>query len=264
MDTYIYYIAYGFYLISTAMYISYLFNGNKTVINGGEKVLTLAFLIHTISLLYRWILAARPPLTNQYEFASAFAWGIAVVFLYLAYKHRFNSFGVFVNPVILLIATYSLFLSKEIAPLMPTLQSNWLFFHVFSAVLAYGSFAVSFALGILSIVKHKMTSLLKNLPLEKLDDWIYKTISFGFLLLTLTIITGAIWAQKAWTRYWAWDPKETWSLITWIIYAVFLHLRLNKGVKGSTLAWFSIIGFASVLFTYIGVNYILPGLHSYL
>ncbi|MBA4393957.1 MAG: c-type cytochrome biogenesis protein CcsB, partial [Desulfobacca sp.] len=96
-----------------------------------------------------------------------------------------------------------------------------------------------------------------------LDDLIYQTIIIGFLLLTLGIVTGSIWAHSAWGTYWSWDPKETWSLITWLVYAALLHARMMKGWHGSRIAWLSIIGFACVLFTYFGVNFILSGLHSY-
>ena len=99
--------------------------------------------------------------------------------------------------------------------------------------------------------------------LDVLDDLSYKVIGFAFPLLTLCIITGAIWANYAWGTYWSWDPKETWSLITWIIYAAYLHARLMYGWKGKRAAWMAIFGFAAVLFTFFGVNYLLPGLHSY-
>ena len=98
---------------------------------------------------------------------------------------------------------------------------------------------------------------------EKLDMISYRSVSLGMLFLTLTILTGAIWAEQAWGSYWSWDPKETWSLVTWIIYAVYLHLRLRRGWKGKAAAWFAVIGFICVIFTYIGVNTFLPGIHSY-
>ncbi|CAD7777191.1 Cytochrome c biogenesis protein CcsA [Candidatus Methanoperedenaceae archaeon GB50] len=100
-------------------------------------------------------------------------------------------------------------------------------------------------------------------PKLQLDALIYQTITFGFTLLTVGIITGAVWADKAWGSYWSWDPKETWSLITWFIYATFIHCRLVKGWREKKMAVLSIIGFASVLFTYFGVNFLLSGLHSY-
>ena len=104
----------------------------------------------------------------------------------------------------------------------------------------------------------------QHIPAEnKLDLIAYRSVCLGLLFLTLTILTGALWAEKAWGSYWSWDPKETWSLVTWIIYAVYLHLRLRKGWKGKTAAIFAVVGFVCVIFTYIGVNTFLPGIHSY-
>ena len=98
---------------------------------------------------------------------------------------------------------------------------------------------------------------------EMLDIISYRSISLGLLFLTFTILTGAIWAERAWGSYWSWDPKETWSLITWIIYAIYLHLRIRRGYEGRAAAVFAAVGFVCVLFTYIGVNTFLPGVHSY-
>ena len=154
----------------------------------------------------------------------------------------------------------------------PALKSQWLTFHVITAMLAYGAFAVSFGLGIMYLLKAKKpedrstktSRQASRMPsLEVLDDLSYRIVGFAFPLLTLCIITGAIWANYAWGTYWSWDPKETWSLITWIIYAGYLHARLMYGWKGRRAAWLVVFGFLAVLFTFFGVNYFLPGLHSY-
>lgn len=261
-------LSYTLYGLSMALYIAFLIQKNLSVAKWAQKILAVGWIFHTISIGSRWALAGRPPLANQFEFASSFAWGIALCFLVFSYKYRYEGLGLFIAPVILLITTYGATLSRDVNPLMPALQSNWLFYHVFTAVFSYGAFGVAFGLGILylALTKMKDDSFIKrHLPqIQKIEPLIYKTVAFGFLFLTLVIISGAVWAQQAWTRYWAWDPKETWSLITWIIYAVFLHARINRKIKGSSLAWFSIIGFISVLFTYMGVNVLLPSLHSYL
>lgn len=267
MDVYIYYVSYFLYFLATGFYLSNILKENQKALKIGKIILSSGLVLHTVAILLRWVIASRPPFSNQYEFAFTFSWGIALVFIVMMYIYKINNLGIFITPVLLLVATYSLFLSKEIQPLMPALRSNWLFFHVFTAVLGYGAFAVAFGLGILFIMKNiieKRYTQIKKISREDLDYLIYRINSFGFLFLTITIITGAIWAQKAWTRYWAWDPKETWSLVTWIIYAVFLHIRISRGVRGNKLAWFSIIGFVSVMFTYVGVNYVLPSLHSYM
>ena len=150
----------------------------------------------------------------------------------------------------------------------PALKSYWLVFHVITAILAYGAFAVSFGLGLMYILKtyyeeNVLKVELRLPPAMVLDELSYKIIIFGFSFLTLVIITGAIWANYAWGTYWSWDPKETWSLITWIIYAGYLHARLMLEWRGKRAAWLAILGFVAILFTFFGVNYLLPGLHSY-
>jgi cytochrome c-type biogenesis protein CcsB len=130
------------------------------------------------------------------------------------------------------------------------------------AVAAYGAFTVSFGVALLYLLKEYFK--IKQLPeAEKLDDLTYKLIAFGFPFMTLVLITGAVWAEQAWGTYWSWDPKETWSLITLLIYAGYLHARLIWRWKGRTAAWLAVIGFAAVLFTYLGVSFLLSGLHSY-
>jgi len=213
----------------------------------------------------------RPPLTNGFEFILCFCWGIMVVFLYAEFRHKLKALGSFVMPIpVLLLAVAVLGLGPEdriASAIPPALKSQWLTVHVATAIFAYGAFAVAFGLGIMYLIKEKRpasTGWIRHLPEPSaLDELAYKAIGFGFPMLTLCIVTGAIWANYAWGTYWSWDPKETWSLITWIIYAGYLHARLMYGWKGKRAAWLAIIGFAAVLFTFFGVNYFLPGMHSY-
>lgn len=237
------------------------------------------FLIHTAAIMVRSIKAGRLPFSNQYEFAIMFAWGIVLCFLVLAFRYRLRLLGAFVMPLAFLMMGYASMLSKEIKPLMPALQSGWLSLHVGMAILSYGSFALAAALGLMYLVRSRKTEVaplpadaasnqaeqVQSAPsrLELYDFLSYRVIAFGLLMLTLVILTGMIWAKSAWGRYWSWDPKETWSLITWLIYAVYLHLRLRRGWQGKKSAWFAVIGLICVLFTFLGVNTILPGLHSY-
>ena len=227
----------------------------------------VGFVLHTAALICRGIGAGRLPLTNQYEFATSFAWGLCLVCLIFVLRFKFPVLGAFASPVIFLIIGYAAMQSKDVHELMPALRSNWLGFHVSTAIIAYGSFGVSFVLSLIFLLRDKMKAqgfLDQHIPQkEKLDIISYRSVSLGLLFLTFTIITGAIWAERAWGSYWSWDPKETWSLITWIIYAVYLHLRLRRGWQGKSAAVFAAVGFICVLFTYIGVNTFLPGIHSY-
>ena len=140
--------------------------------------------------------------------------------------------------------------------------SNWLLAHVGVAIVAYGIFAFSFGTAILYLVKDRFKA--KWLPAkDKLDELTYQLIAFAFPFMILVIVTGAIWAEQAWGTYWSWDPKETWSLITTLIYLGYLHARLVMGWKGKVAAWFAVVGFLAVIFTYLGVSFLLSGLHSY-
>ena len=224
-------------------------------------------LLHTAALICRGIGAGRLPLTNQYEFATSFAWGLCLVSLIFIVRFKFPVLGAFAAPVTFLVIGYAAMQSKEVRQLMPALRSNWLGFHVSTAIIAYGAFGVSFAVALIFLMRERMADnhfIRTHVPdKEKLDMIGYRAVTLGLLFLTFTIITGAIWAERAWGSYWSWDPKETWSLVTWIIYAVYLHLRIRRSWEGRSAAVFAAIGFICVLFTYIGVNTFLPGIHSY-
>ena len=227
----------------------------------------IGWCLHTVALICRGIGAGRLPMTNQYEFATSFAWGICLVSLFFVLKFHFSVLGAFASPVMFLIIGYAAMQSKDVHELMPALRSNWLGFHVSTAIIAYGAFGVSFVLSLIFLLRDKVQAggfLDQRIPdREKLDGISYRSVALGLLFLTFTIVTGAIWAERAWGRYWSWDPKETWSLVTWIIYAVYLHLRIRRGYEGKAAAIFAVIGFLCVLFTYVGVNTFLPGIHSY-
>lgn len=253
------------YLIAAALYFIYAGAKKEWAGKAAYVVLLIGTVFHTVCIAARGINAGRLPLTNQYEFASAFAWGIAVCFLIFVRKYRFDALGTFVAPIIFLVIGYASMQSKEIHALMPALQSSWLGFHVSMAIISYGAFGVAAGVGMVYLLKEKFRGpLAQKIPDEKkLDQIIYRAVALGFLFLTMCMITGAIWARRAWGSYWNWDPKETWSLITWIIYAIFLHLRVGRGATGKKAAWLAVVGFLCVIFTYIGVNTLLPGLHSY-
>ncbi len=264
--------AFVLYVVGALFYLYYLTSAQKNVGKGAAYITAAGAAVHTIAIALRAIEAQRAPLSNQYEFASVFAWGIVLCYIFLEfrYKARYRIFGTFIMPIAIIIMTYAFTLDKGIRPLMPALQSWWLKFHVGTAIFAYGSFALACGLAIMFLYRSykeetgRLDFVAQKFPeLNVLEDFIYKTVTFGFLFQTLVIVTGAVWAEQAWGRYWGWDPKETWSLITWLIYSIYLHARLTRGLAGRKTAWFVIVGFVCVLFTYIGVNFLLPGLHSY-
>ena len=255
------------YFAAMVIYFIYIAVRKEKVVKAAIALQCAGFVLHTAALICRGIGAGRLPLTNQYEFATSFAWGLCLVSLIFLFRFRFELLGVFAAPVIFLIIGYAAMQSKEIRELMPALRSRWLGFHVSTAIIAYGAFGVSFVISLIYLIREKVKDgsfFDQHMPdRERLDLISYRSVSLGLLFLTFTIVTGAIWAERAWGSYWSWDPKETWSLITWIIYAIYLHLRLNRGWNGKLAAVFAAVGFICVLFTYIGVNTLLPGMHSY-
>ncbi len=227
------------------------------------------FFLNLLAFFVRWAQTHQAgfgyvPLSNLYESLVFFGLCTAGVYLFLEFKLPTKVFGSIAFLVASFIMAYaSLKASSEIRPLLPALKSNWLVAHVITCFLGYGAFAVAFALGIFYLLSDK-GKIQSYLPSKTtLDNLIYQLMLFGFFWLTLGIITGAVWADQAWGSYWSWDPKETWSLITWLIYGGAIHARLTRGWSGKKLAWLSIIGFVSVMVTYFGVNFFLSGLHSY-
>ena len=226
-------------------------------------------------IILRWIESyslgiGHAPLSNLYESLIFFAWTIAAIHLWIEYRYKNRIFGAFTTPIASLVMAYASLspnISDRIQPLIPALKSNWLIAHVITCFIGYGAFAIAFGISIMYLCKQGdadgKVRLLNLFPGQRiLDEVTHQMIMFGFLFLSVGIITGAVWANSAWGRYWGWDPKETWSLITWLVYAALLHARMMRGWHGRRIAYLSVIGFLSVLFTYFGVN-LLPGLHSY-
>ena len=265
------------YLICFLGYLIFTASRNKILGTLSISLLIIGFVAHSIGLVVRWWETHHTgygyvPLSNMYESLIFFSWTIVLVYLILELKYQQKIIGVFVTPfAFIAIALTSIIpgIDAKITPLVPALQSNWLTIHVTTCFFGYASFAVSFGISILYLIRDRngiqQEGASKWLPSTLiLDEINYKSIVIGFPMLTLGIITGAAWANYAWGSYWSWDPKETWSLITWFIYAAFLHARLTRDWRGRKAAILSVIGFTAVLFTYFGVNYLISGLHSYL
>ncbi|MEW6428469.1 MAG: c-type cytochrome biogenesis protein CcsB [Thermodesulfobacteriota bacterium] len=266
------------YLFATVIYLGVLVFRVERLGIIGTAVTLVGILVQTAGLGMRWLESyqmgfGHAPLSNMYESLVVFSWSIAIFYLAVEFIYKNRMLGGFAMPFAFASMAYASFageISQEIKPLVPALQSNWLLAHVFTCFIGYASFAVACGLGVMYLIKARaeenksVGSILGALPaLRTIDDIIHKSLVFGFLWLSAGIITGAVWANSAWGTYWSWDPKETWSLITWFVYAVALHARFTKGWGGKRIAWIAIIGFLSVIFTYYGVNFWLSGLHSY-
>lgn len=222
--------------------------------------LALAFI--TISIIFRVIASGRGPFSNMYEFTVAFSWGIIVMSLIFLWRYRTMIMGVIGVVLALGLLIFASTLPSRILPLVPALQQSVLLsVHVASAVIAYGALAVGFSSAVIFLIIHRREVSWMPQP-ETLESISYNTVIVGFPFLTLTIVLGAVWANIAWGRPWGWDPKETASLVTWLIFAAYLHSRVLAGWRGRRSALLLVIGFLAILFTFFG-NYIFSGLHSY-
>ncbi len=383
------YVAFICYLIATAIFggsIRAKKDGKK--IEGPNKLATIALIITIIGFIAqlgyfvtRWIAAGHAPVSNLFEFTTFFGMCLVGAFIFIYYIYKAPWLGVFTLPVAILIIAYASMFPRDISPLIPALQSDWLHIHVTTAALGQAILAISFAAGIIYLIKavdQTITSkrtfwlemimysivsvigfiiitsgfaavnysaefnyidkkgaagvyeyqvpaligphqgelvtegkfepiietpaiidskklntviwsllsglilywglrlilrkrlaaslqpLTKNINLDLVDEISYRSVLIGFPVFTLgALVFAMIWAQIAWTRFWGWDPKEVWALITWLFYAAFLHLRLSKGWHGEKSAWLAIIGFFIIMFNLIVVNLVIAGLHSY-
>ncbi|BCS54922.1 c-type cytochrome biogenesis protein CcsB [Geobacter sp. SVR] len=267
------------YLISMLVFFVFLATRNKSIGTAAISVAYGGLLAQTLAIALRWkesydIGVGHAPLSNLYESVVFFSWTIVLIYALLDIKYKYRIIGAFVMPFAMLgMAWAQLGMNSSIEPLVPALQSNWLLYHVVTCFLGYAAFAVACGISIMYLIKANHdentqksgeASVISMFPATRvLDDLNYRAIMVGFPLLTLGIITGAAWANYAWGTYWSWDPKETWSLIVWFVYAAFLHARITKGWVGRRAAWLSIIGFGATIFCYLGVNLFLSGLHSY-
>ena len=221
-----------------------------------------SFAFLTASLVFRAIAAGHGPFSNMYEFSLAFGWGALALFLYFQFQYRLRTLALLVLPIALGLLAYATTVPSEITPLVPALQNDLLLtVHVAVAIIAYGAFAIAFGAAVLFLIQRRDT--VRWLPKKVLLDEIgYKAVMVGFPMMALVIILGALWADIAWGTYWSWDPKETASLVTWLLYGAYLHARVLRGWRGERSAALLILGFGATLFTYYG-NLFFGGLHSY-
>lgn len=257
----------------------------STILVGGSNIL------FTLTLLIRWIQEGYFPLSNLYESLIFLCWGVSVIHLVIEFQTKSRLIGSLSTPLMFFLSGFSsLTLPTEMQkalPLVPSLQSNWLMMHVSMMMVSYATLIIGSLLSILYLAFISFQSLktkvsLENFSsqldsgslqiqknssklslLETVDIWSYRIIGLGFPFLTIGIISGAVWANEAWGSYWSWDPKETWALITWLIFAIYLHSRLIKGWQGKKAALLGSCGFFVIWICYLGVNFLGKGLHSY-
>ncbi len=219
--------------------------------------------LHNGSVVTRGLAAHRVPWGNMYEFSSMVCLVAVTAYLYLLSRSNLRYLGAFVMlPVVLYLGLASTVLYAPAAPLLPALNSYWIKIHVVGAMTSSGVFMVGFVLTLLYLVKSRWSGA--RLPAAAtLDRVAYRVNAFAFPIWTFAVIAGAIWAEAAWGRYWGWDPKETGSFVTWVVYAGYLHGRATPGWRGRRAAWIGVVGFGCLMVTYYAVNLWISGLHSY-
>ena len=284
-------------------WVNLFFFQEKSVISTIGRTSTIVSNILLFFILCsRWVVAGYFPLSNLYESLLFLTWTLLTIYLYIETKTNSRLIGAILIPVTLLISGFAnLTLSPEMqksSPLVPALQSNWLMLHVSMMLLSYGTLIMGSLLCLLFLVISRyeevdleqtensslplynvmldyyeanvvspssinISELGKLKLLQSLDNWSYRIIGLGFPFLTMGIISGGVWANEAWGSYWSWDPKETWALITWLIFATYLHARITKGWEGKKTAILGGLGFFVIWICYLGVNFLGKGLHSY-
>lgn len=260
----------GITFLATAAYIVYFINQAKKIRKIARVLLITSGLLQTLYIILRFVLAGHTPITSQHEAVFFFAWATTFAYLSFRWRHTVKNFGTFVSVLIFCLLVISSVSEKKIDPLLPALQSAWLPIHGGVSLIAYGFLSLAFCGGLMylllerEIKSKKFGFFFSRFPsLDALDQLNNHCLTAGFIFLTIGIVTGSIWARQAWGTYWQWDPKETWSLITWFLYLVQLHQRFTVGWRGKRAAVMAVIGFAAVLFTLWGVTYLLGGVHSY-
>jgi cytochrome c-type biogenesis protein CcsB len=258
------------YFAATILHLIDVISRHSKVGRYARWTLLAGFVMHCLALLVRYLAVGVTPVTNLHESLSFFAWTVVGIYLLFDLRYRLAVLGAFVCPLALVLMILGSAAPTQVQEVSPMLQSWWFPVHVTLAFSGNAIFTVAFGAGVLYLLQERMlksknfSGLYYRLPsLETLDSINYRCLTFGFPLMTMGIISGAVWANSAWGGYWRWDPKETWALITWFLYAALLHGRLTVGWRGRRAAIFAIIGFASLLFTFLGVNLLLSGEHSF-
>ena len=222
------------------------------------SILWAGWVLHVAMVGLRWFRAEHVPMLSAFEFVTFFAMLVIGGFLLFALKERNRALGVFLVPVGILLMLYAAFMPKAIEPELSIFKGLLLQFHILTTLLGYAAWAVTFAASICFLyLEHK-----KDAKPGLFDQMAYRAAFFAFCFLTLGIITGALWGDRVSGKLWFWDPKETWSFITWLIFLAYLHARYTLDWKGRRAAILAIIGFLAVIFTYVGVDLLLPQIHG--
>lgn len=255
-------IAYAF---STCFYLYGVGFQKEKATKIGLYIAMVGFICHTAAIGFRWADTGHIPVMRDYENSLAGSWVIVLTLLVLQYRFKtWETLGTVMIPFSLLMMGYGALKSPVLEPLTPPYKSTWLFIHVFFAWVSYTAFTLASSAAVLYLLKESrrrrsrtVSQFYQRLPsLEVLDNLSYRSVLFGFVANAVMIATGAIWANRLWGSYWSWDPVETWSLITWLAYGLYLHLRLTFGWRGRKAAWLAIVALLGVMMSFWGVQFV--------
>lgn len=267
-ETVFYWIAIVCYVLSSIFYLVALSFTKERLRSAGVALAIAGLLFHTVSLGLRWMETGHGPYISTYEILSSNVWIAVLFFLIFQWKlKKFINLGALVMPLSFLMMGFALLGSREAKLLPPTLRSAWLVVHVVFAKLTLAAMFVALAMAVFYLLKKNKGDIpegvLARLPsLKMLDDYSYRLVAFGFVSLTIMIVTGVIWGNYAWGTYWSWDPAQTWSLVLWLVYGIFLHGRMTFRWKGAVSAWYIIFAFLFSIVAFFIMPYFVKSLHS--
>lgn len=258
-----------FFVVATIMYVIGVIFAKERVSSRALTVTALGLVPQIAAVAVRWARLGHGPYIGYYEVANALTLCTVVLFVVAAWRNRrLNPVGIMIMPVAVMLLGAAMFASKADFPITASLASYWLFIHVAFANVAFAAFAASFGFAAVYVIRErskdgKWATRLAKLPRQgAVEDLMSRFVLAGFLLWGIMIVTGAIWAEESWGRYWSWDPIETWSLIVWLIYAVYLHLRYTIRWRGQRLAWFAIVAMPIALFCLVGIPTVYNTIHA--
>ena len=265
------------YSLSGILYLLFYFVPNEKISSAATRLLRVGVIAHTAMIIFRTYEAKRAPFVSLYESLSWFAWSALATYIYVEKKTKVKVAGFVLLLISVSACLYALIgRERDITPLFPSLQSAWFEFHVILAFLSYAVFMVSFGVELTYVFMRRALANGRDLSkynieinnIEAYHNFAYNLVLFGYPLLTFGIVSGAMWANQAWGRYWSWDPKETWSLITWVIYGMYLHAMMLPKWRGWQSSLFNILGFIGMIMTFLGVNWLaklfgIPSIHVY-
>lgn len=264
VEAVLFWITVALYALATGLYVYAFAFRNHRILSKIIFVTGVGFVLHTATIAARYAAQGHLPWSGDYENGLAGGWFIVLFTLSASFLRRpMQALAVATLPLTILLMGFGVMRNPELGPMAASLQSAWLYVHVYFAWLAFGAFALAMGAGVLYLLKERASrsehanQRYQQIPsLARLDELTFRYIVFGFITDAVMIASGAIWARDLWGAYWSWDPVETWSLITWLIYGIAIHLRITMGWRGRRQAWLAIFAILGMIITFFGVTFV--------